>query len=201
MFNSITGTITGKGLSSVCIDTHGIEWDVTVPRPDDFPPMGERGRVFTWLYHTENSMTLFGFATEEERTLFFDLNKVDGIGPRGAVKILSHIDKARLSAALENGDIALIEKVPGVGKKTAAKMLLALKGKLTIPASTPVVKQDVPYSAVIESLVSMGYDRRDCESAVKRLSDTLSASSDWEAKRVTEKEDTIFRKALVDLAK
>lgn len=201
MFNSITGTVTGKSSSSICIDTHGIEWDIAVPRPDAFPPVGERGRAFTWLYHTENGMVLFGFATEEERALFFDLNKVDGIGPRGAVKILSHIDKARLTAALESGDVALIEKVPGVGKKTAAKMLLTLKGRLTIPEDAPAVRQDVPYSAVVESLASMGYDRRDCEGAVKRLADSLAASSDWEAKRPTEKEDTIFRKALVELSK
>lgn len=202
MFNSITGTVTGKGDTSVCIDTHGIEWDIRVPRPDSLPPVGEAGRVYTWLYHTENTMALFGFASKEERALFLDMvNKVDGIGPSAAVKILSHIDRELLVAALDSGDVASLEKLPGVGKKTAAKMMLALKGRLTLPAETTVVKRDVPFAAVVDSLCSMGYDRRDCESVVTRLAEKAAAAPDWAEKHPTEKEDAIFRLSLVELAR
>lgn len=202
MFNSITGTITGKGDTSVCIDTHGIEWDIRVPRPDSLPPIGEAGKIFTWLYHTENTMALFGFASKEERSLFLDMvNKVDGIGPSAAVKILSHIDRELLVAALDSGDVASLEKLPGVGKKTAAKMMLALKGRLTIPSDAPAIKRDVPFGDVVDSLCSMGYDRRDCESTVARLAEKAAAAPDWEGKHPTEREDFIFRMALVELAR
>lgn len=202
MFNSITGTVTDKGISSVCIDTHGVEWDIIVPRPDSFPPLGERGKAFTWLYHSENGMALFGFSTKDERALFLDLvNKVDGIGPKGAIKILSHIDRERLAAALDAGDVSAIERVPGIGKKTAAKMMLALKGRLTINDDTEERQRQVPYSDVVESLVAMGYDRRDCESVVDRLVKKAEAGADWGDKKPTEKEDTLFRLSLVELAK
>ena len=90
MFNSLSGIITGKLPNTVYIDTHGIEWAVTVPGStlDSLPPVGQNGKIYTYLVHTEDLMSLYGFASAEERQLFLDLLKVDGIGPKGAVKIL-----------------------------------------------------------------------------------------------------------------
>ena len=87
MFNSLNGIITGKFSKKIYLQTQGIEWSIIVPESclDEFPCVGKECKVYTWLNHTENSMDLFGFAKEEERMLFFDLLKVDGIGPESAL--------------------------------------------------------------------------------------------------------------------
>jgi holliday junction DNA helicase RuvA len=204
MFNSLTGTITGKFPNTVFIDTHGIEWSLTVPGTsvDALPPVGQTGRIYTYMVHTEDYMALYGFASNPERQLFLDLLKVEGIGPKGAVKILTNIAGAQLVSALDKGDVSVLEKVPGVGKKTAAKMMLALKGKLTLEGSETVVRRasSGPYDAVVTSLASMGYDRRDCEQAVADISAVLENEDGWDKKKPTEKEDAVFRRALVELA-
>ncbi|MCK9170070.1 MAG: Holliday junction branch migration protein RuvA [Treponema sp.] len=205
MFNSLTGTITGKFPNTVYIDTHGIEWSISVPGSafDALPPVGQTGKVYTYLVHTQDLMSLYGFASNEERQLFLDLLKVDGIGPKAAVKILSNIAGQQLVDALDKGDVAVLEKVPGVGKKTAAKMMLALKGKLTLNGDdTVVVHRSAAgaYDAVITSLASMGYDRRDCEQTVADISLQLAKDTGWDKKKPTEKEDAVFRRALVELA-
>jgi holliday junction DNA helicase RuvA len=205
MFNSLTGTITGKFPNTVYIDTHGIEWSLTVPGTtiDALPSIGQTGKVYTYLVHTEDVMSLYGFASNEERQLFLDLLKVDGIGPKGAVKILTNISGSQLVSALDSGDIAVLEKVPGVGKKTAAKMMLALKGKLTLnETDTVVIRRSAagPYDAVVSSLASMGYDRRDCEQTVADIAALLEKEDGWDKKKPTEREDSVFRRALVELA-
>jgi len=88
MFNSLNGTVTGKFPQKIFLDTNGIEWEIIVPDTalDKFPHVGEKAKAYVWLQHTDSAMTLFGFATKEDRDLFFDLNKVDGIGPKSAVK-------------------------------------------------------------------------------------------------------------------
>lgn len=206
MFNSLTGIITGKFPNTVYLDTYGIEWDIYVPDStlDSLPPVGQTGRVYTWMYHREDMMRLYGFASVKERNLFLDLLKVDGVGAKGAVKILSNIAGAQLSDALDTGDIAALEKVPGVGKKTAAKMMLALKGKLTLDDGTstgglhPVKMNE--FADVITSLSNMGYDRRDCEQTVDRLASSFASDTDFCTKSREDKEEALFRRALVELA-
>ena len=123
MFNSISGIITGKFPKQLFIENNGIEWDICVPDSnlDMFGTVGSEAKVFTWLQHTDVSMALYGFASAEERTLFFDLLKVDGIGAKGAVKIMSSVSSGRLTEVSANGHWEMLEKIPGVGKKTAGK--------------------------------------------------------------------------------
>lgn len=204
MFNSLSGVITQKSPQKIFIDTHGIEWELLVPDSslDRFPPVGENARVFTWLQHTDALMTLYGFVTESDRTLFFDLLKVDGIGPKGALKILSNIDAGDLARVLDSGDVAVLEKVPGVGKKTAAKMMLQLKGKLTLDDS-PVAgrpRQAQPYSDVVSALVNMGYDRRVAEQKVSEIAESLSRDASFAEQSASAREDALFRRAIVELA-
>jgi len=203
MFNSLTGTITGKYPQKLFIETHGIEWDVTVPDSalDKLPPVGQQGRVYTYLQHTDALMVLYGFASENDRSLFFDLLKVDGIGPKGAVKIMGNIDTPALARILDSGDLAALEKVPGVGKKTAAKMLLQLKGKLTLEetVSVPKVKK-VPFADVVSGLADMGYDRKTVEQVIVTLSDSLKEDAAFQAMSESEKEAVLFRKAIVELS-
>lgn len=202
MFNSITGIITGKFPKQIFLDNNGIEWDICVPDSnlDKLPSVGSEAKVYTWLQHTDMAMCLYGFSSFEERALFLDLLKVDGVGPKGAVKIMSSASSSELMNILENGDVGLLEKIPGVGKKTAGKMMLALKGKLTLSQESETVR--IPkasiFADVIASLVSMGYDRKTVEQKIAELSVQMEAQLNNKSQK--EKEDMLFRKAIVELA-
>ena len=204
MFNSLSGIITGKFPQKLYLDTHGIEWDVTCPDSalENLPDVGCEGRVYVWMQHTDNLMNLYGFASDRDRSLFFDLLKVDGIGPKGAVKIMNNITTDQMVAILENGDLGLLEKVPGVGKKTAAKMLLQLKGKLTLESntSTGTKKNSSPYADVISALVDMGYDKSKAADAVEKIVGQFSADETFAKAGQSQKEDLVFRSAIVELA-
>ena len=204
MFNSISGIITGKFPKQLFLENNGIEWDICVPDSnlDLFGVVGSQSKVYTWLQHTDVSMALYGFATVEERSLFFDLLKVDGIGAKGALKIMSSVSSSRLTEVLEKGDIEMLEKIPGVGKKTAAKMMLALKGKLTFNQSTVSVSKNVDssYQDVINSLVEMGYDKKNVEIKVSQILDSLKQENGFESKSIKEKEEIIFRRVIIEMA-
>ena len=205
MFNSLNGTVTGKFPQKIFLDTNGIEWEIIVPDTalDKFPSVGEKAKAYVWLQHTDSAMTLFGFATKEDRDLFFDLNKVDGIGPKSAVKIMSSISRDQLVSALDSGDLAVLSKIPGLGKKTAQKMLLALKGHLTLDENSQTVCSSASsgeFSDVMEALVGMGYDRKMVESAVAKIVGELSSDGSLDNLTQKEKEDTIFRRAILEFA-
>ncbi|MBE6352489.1 MAG: Holliday junction branch migration protein RuvA [Treponema bryantii] len=204
MFNSISGIITGKFPKQLFLENNGIEWDICVPDSnlDLFGVVGSQAKVYTWLQHTDVSMALYGFATVEERSLFFDLLKVDGIGAKGALKIMSSVSSSRLTEVLEKGDIEMLEKIPGVGKKTAAKMMLVLKGKLTFNQSTVSVSKNVDssYQDVINSLVEMGYDKKNVEIKVSQILDSLKQENGFESKSIKEKEEIIFRRVIIEMA-
>ncbi|MCQ2588750.1 MAG: helix-hairpin-helix domain-containing protein, partial [Treponema sp.] len=137
------------------------------------------------------------------RSIFLDLLKVDGVGPKGALKIMSSVSSGRLMEVLENGDMEMLEKIPGVGKKTAGKMMLTLKGKLKITESVGTVVRVAaasPYADVIASLASMGYDKRDVEQKVALMVEELSKDPSFAGKSQKEREDILFRKAIVSLA-
>lgn len=211
MFNSITGTITAKMPNEVFLDNNGVEWAffVSTLAVDSFGPVGSVARVFVWLYHREDQMRLFGFSSSRERDLFIDLMKVEGIGPKQAVKILSSIPVDELEAALENEDVAKLESAPGIGKKTAQKMILSLKGKLTRIDTAPSSKSaQVPaeHEDIVAALAGMGFDRKAAIDAVARLSAELDqelrasgkTGSGTSGKKAAEQE--LFRRAIVALS-
>lgn len=212
MFNSLSGTITGKFPQKLFLDTNGIEWDIIVPDTtlDDLPRLGEKARVFTWMQHTDSAMNLFGFASTKDRDLFFDLNKVEGVGPKSAIKIMSNIQRDQLISSLESGDLVALEKIPGLGKKTAQKMLLALKGKLTLEEDLPgvkvVVNRSGEFSDVVSALANMGYDKRMVEECISKLVEDLNRELPpagevaFKDKTRDAKEEILFRKAIVALA-
>jgi Holliday junction DNA helicase RuvA len=194
MFNSIRGTITEKRGETLYIETGGVEWEITMPVTDvdRLPLGGAEARVFTWLYHREDQMRLFGFAEEQRRLTFLDLIKVDGIGPRQALRIMGGISQEELERALNTEDLGRLEAVPGLGKKTAQKMILTLKGKLSSPTGA---REQSPYGDLVEALAEMGYDRRSAAEALLRAEAALppgTASSDRERR--------IFREAIVYLS-
>lgn len=204
MFNSITGIITGKFPKQIFIENNGIEFDVCIPDSniDKLPSVGSEAKIYTWIQHTDSLMCLYGFSSNNERSLFFDLLKVDGVGPKGAVKIMSSVSSSQLTEVLESGDVAQLEKIPGVGKKTAGKMMLTLKGKLTLTEDSGYVRVSAvsPFTDVIASLVSMGYDKKTVEQKVSQLSDSMNSLPEFADKSQKEKEDWIFRKAIMELA-
>ena len=194
MFNSIQGIITEKHLDTVFMETNGIEWEINVPSIDisALPAAGEMGRIFIWLYHKEDQMRLFGFSEEKRRSTFLELLKVDGIGPKGALKIMGGIGQEELETALENEDLSRLEAIPGLGKKTAQKMLLALKGKLAFSKEAVV---SGPYGELTEALAEMGYDKRQALSALKQAEQGLS-----EDLNAAEREQELFKRAIILLA-
>ncbi len=197
MFNSITGIITGKFPKQLFIENNGIEWDICVPDSnlDMLGVVGSEAKVYTYLQHTDMIMCLYGFASADERSLFLDLLKVDGVGPKGALKIMSSVSSGRLMEVLENGDIEMLEKIPGVGKKTAGKMMLTLKGKLKISENSGAVVRvaaAAPYADVVTSLASMGYDKRTVEQKVAQLVEELSKEAGFTEKSQKEREDLLY---------
>lgn len=206
MFNSLTGIVTGKFSKKLFLQTQGVEWAIFVPDSElDNFSLGEEARVFTYLNHYDSGMDLYGFSSDEVRTLFFDLLKVDGIGPKGALKILSSVKYSDLVSVLERGDLGVLEKIQGIGKKTAAKMLLALQGKLTVLENQALksvnIQKTNDFEVVIKSLCEMGYDRIKIEEKVEKIVEELKSDSEFLKKTQTEKEDFIFRKVLVEMAK
>ena len=203
MFNSISGIITAKFPKQVFIQNNGIEWDICIPDSnlDMLGPVGSEGRVYTYLQHTDMLMCLYGFASADERSVFLDLLKVDGLGPKGAIKIMSCVNSAALMDILEREDLGSLEKIPGVGKKTAGKMMLALKGKLKISETISIPRSSSsPYSDVIVSLSGMGYDKKLVEQKIAELVEEFSKESAFNSKTQKEKEDLLFRRAIVSLA-
>jgi len=193
MFNSIRGIVSEKGTEAVFILSGDIEWEIAMPVNDiQTLSLNDECRVFTWLYHREDQMKLFGFCNESRRNTFLELIKVDGIGPKVAVKIMGGISQDDFEHALENGDLARLEAVPGLGKKTAQKMLLSLKGKLIQIQSIDSVS---PYNELVEALVGMGYDRRLAAQALAKAE--KSVASDLPA---NEKEKIIFKEAVLSLS-
>lgn len=163
--------------------------------------------IYTYLQHKEDSMTLFGFSQLRERSLFMELITVQGIGPKQALKILSGISTQDFISALDRSDLAMLTSVPGLGTKTAQKMILALRNKLsTLPdpgtlhakqhevnSLRPLLVQEVE-----QALVEMGYDRKQ----VKDIVDECYRSAiDELGKTAGEKrlEETVFRNALIRL--
>lgn len=202
MLNSIYGTVTGKNSKQLFLENNGIEFDICMP-DTNLEVIGNTGtlaKVYVWLQHSENVLALYGFSSLEERSLFLDLLKVDGVGPKGAVKIMSSVSSSRLEEILESGDTGLLEKIPGVGKKTAGKMMLALKGKLSLSQDSRTVQipKQSPFGDLILSLTSMGYDKKAVEQTVYEISSSLE--TELSGKSQKEKEDFIFRKAIIALS-
>ncbi|NLJ46716.1 MAG: Holliday junction branch migration protein RuvA [Treponema sp.] len=193
MFNSLRGTITEKRFDTLRVENNGLEWEFSVPARsiDEFGSPGATTRVYIHLLHREDQMRLFGFPTERERGLFQELLKVEGIGPRQAVKILSGISPDDLEAALDSENLARLQQVPGLGAKTAQKLVFALKGKL--PGTAPLSSRG-PWADVAQALADMGYDRKRADEAISRLAGELGDFTGPEA------EQELFRRAIRELS-
>lgn len=171
MFNSLFGVLTKKNIfdksASIFLDCGSVEWEIWIPKTalDRLPFPGEETRIFTYLYHHEDLMKIYGFLSPEDRSLFLDLLTVEGIGPSAALKIMSSMETNAFVKALEEDDITVLEKA--AGKKTAQKLILKLKGKLVVSPSEGVSGKN-EFEDVVTALCSMGFDRKIVEPAVDK---------------------------------
>ncbi len=195
MFNSLYGTITHKDDTKIFLELNGIEWQIYMPFNSitKLPHSGENARVYTYLQHSQDTMQLFGFAEARERVLFLDLLKVGGIGPKQAIKILSGIEVDSFVKQLDDNDVDALTRLPGLGKKTAQKIILALRGRLSLEEEHTAKAAD---SDIVNALVEMGFERKAAEAAVKAAAEEDEAKNAAEA----EKEQIIFRRAIIMLS-
>ena len=173
MIAQIHGRLLRKGPQEAVVDVGGVGYRITIPL-STFYRVGEPGAEVTLLTHThvrEDALLLFGFLTPVEQALFERLIAVSGVGPKLAISVLSGIEAPELAAALRASDIARLTRIPGVGKKTAERLVVELKDKmqdLPSPAAAPV-GPSAAADDVVSALVHLGYSRPEAERGVERV--------------------------------
>lgn len=180
MINAIYGELTSINSTNVIIRSGSIEYIllVSTSTADKLNALIDKKdvRVVTHLQHREDAMTLFGFVDETEREFFLQLQNVSGIGAKGALKIMSGISFRDFVVMLDNSDVAGLSKLPGIGKKTASKVVLALRGQLVIEDNNTneihVPSERDKFKELIVALVDMGYDRNKAEKEIYNIYDS-----------------------------
>ncbi|WP_062078897.1 Holliday junction branch migration protein RuvA [Demequina globuliformis] len=181
MIASLNGTVLSVGATSAVIETSGVGHQV-LSTPTTLADLrhGHQARVHTHLVVREDSLTLFGFGTENERDTFVALQSVQGVGPRLALAMLSVHTPDALATAVAAGDRKALEQVPGIGAKVAARLLLELGGKLSLPdapGATPAPAGDAR-GQVEDALVGLGWNPKAAASAVEAVVDGPVAEAD-----------------------
>jgi Holliday junction DNA helicase RuvA len=172
MIGKLTGTLAAKNPPEVLVDCGGVGYEVLVPMSTfyNLPALGEKVSLLTHLIVREDAHLLYGFATNDERAGFKQLVKISGVGPRTALSILSGMSVADIALAVAKQDAARLTKIPGIGKKTAERLLLELKGKLGDALTTGGVSvANDNQSDILQALVALGYSDRDAGLALKAL--------------------------------
>lgn len=178
MIGRINGTLLDKTPPTICVDVGGVGYEIDVPMSTlyDLPNSGEPVQLFTHLAVREDAHTLYGFLSASERSTFRALIKVTGIGARTALAVLSGLSVDELSAAIAQQDAARLQQVPGIGKKTAERLLLELKGKLdfapNLAASPSVGGRD----DIVNALLALGYSSAQTQAAIKSLPTDIDVS-------------------------
>jgi len=179
MIGRLSGTLVEKAPPQLLVDVGGVAYELDVPMSTFFnlPAVGEPVVLLTHLVVREDAHLLYGFLTHEERATFRLLVKISGVGPRTALAILSGLSVGELAQAVAMQEGGRLVKVPGIGKKTAERLLLELKGKLGDAVAAP---QQAPGSSaqadVLQALVALGYSDREAAVALKALPPDVSVS-------------------------
>src|SRR5512141_3486641 len=180
MIGRLTGILVEKNPPQLLLDVQGVGYEVDVPMSTfyNLPGTGERVVLFTHLVVREDAHLLFGFGSEPERRAFRQLVKISGIGARTALSVLSGLSVAELAQAVTMQDAGRLTKIPGIGKKTAERLLLELKDKLGVDLTTSVgVHRAPPASAdITHALLALGYSDREAVAAVKQLPEGLAVA-------------------------
>jgi holliday junction DNA helicase RuvA len=169
-----------KDPPQILVEAGGVGYEVEVPMSTfyNLPANGERVVLLTHLVVREDAHLLYGFATDPERRAFRQLLKISGVGPRIALAVLSGMSVAELVEAVAAQETGRLVKVPGIGKKTAERLLLELKGKLgaEFAGGVAVNRQKPAVSDVVNALLGLGYSEKEAQLAVKHLPEGLSVS-------------------------
>jgi Holliday junction DNA helicase RuvA len=172
MIGRITGTLIEKQPPKVVVDAHGVGYEIDVPMSTfyNLPALGERIALHTHLVVREDAQLLYGFGSEAERVSFRQLIKITGVGAKMALAVLSGLSANELAQAVVMQDSGRLVKIPGVGKKTAERLLLELKGKLA-DALPGAGASHVPEASsdVLNALLALGYNEREASHAVRQL--------------------------------
>ena len=171
MIGRLRGPLAEKNPPAILIDCHGVGYEVLVPMSTfyNLPALGEPVSLLTQFVVREDAQTLYGFATAAEREAFRQLTRVTGIGPRMALAVLSGMSVADLAQAVSAQESARLVKVPGIGKKTAERLLLELKGKLGAELPLPTSPASDAHADIQQALLALGYSDREAAAALKAL--------------------------------
>ena len=179
MIGRLTGVIAEKSPPQVVVDVAGVGYEVDVPMSTFFNlgGLGERAVLLTHLTVREDAHQLFGFLTHEERATFRLLIKISGVGPKMALGLLSGLSVAELAQAVSRQDAGRLTKVPGIGKKTAERLLLELKGKLAPDIGGANAAPVSDHQAdIVQALMALGYNEKEAAAALKALPADIDVS-------------------------
>ncbi|MDO4907079.1 Holliday junction branch migration protein RuvA [Neisseria sp.] len=174
MISRLSGRLVEKAPPQIVIDVNGVGYEVDVSMQTFYllPPPGETVQLYTQLVVREDAHLLFGFATAAERATFRQLVKVSGIGAKTALGILSAMSADELAQAVAQEDVKRLSSAPGIGKKTAERMVLELRGKLVpenAAAGLPAPAADNETDDIVSTLLALGYNEREAKAAVKGI--------------------------------
>jgi len=189
MITSIQGTLTEAGLLRAVVELNGFGYEVNIPvtTAERLPPAGSTVKLHTLVIYREDAQTLYGFATAAERDFFrLMIEHVTGIGPKMALSIMSRLSLPLLEAAIRAGDVSTLSKCPGIGKKTAERLVVELKAKVGgagLPAQAPGFEAAArsPQADAVAALVALGYKVGDADESVRRATLALGAGATTEA--------------------
>ncbi len=179
MIARLTGVLSEKAPPFVLLDVHGVGYEVQVPMSTfyNLPELGAKVTLLTQFIVREDAQLLYGFLSAVEREAFRELIKITGVGPRIALAVLSGLSTNELAQAVAAQEAGRLVKVPGIGKKTAERLLLELKGKLApaLGAAGVVVVNDAQ-ADILQALIALGYSDKEAQAALKALPADVSVS-------------------------
>lgn len=172
MIAFLKGTIFAKGSASVIIEVSGVGYTVSMSTSAlaQMPQVGERVLVHTYLQMRDDGMSMFGFSTEQEKLMFEKLITVSGVGPKVALSALSSFSSEALSAVIADGDATRVATIPGIGKKTAQRIILELKGVIESEPtlmSARAEEEKVLVASASEALLAMGFTSSEVDVALR----------------------------------
>ena len=178
MIGRLTGILLEKNPPQVLVDVHGVGYEVDVPMSTfyNLPGNGEKVTLLTHFIVREDGQFLYGFASDSERYAFRQLIKISGVGARMALAVLSGLSVSDLAQAIARQESGRLTKVPGIGKKTAERLLLELKGKLADALPSAVFAVEDSQHDILNALLALGYNDREASAAMKQLPAGLSTS-------------------------
>jgi Holliday junction DNA helicase RuvA len=180
MIGRLTGILVAKNPPQILLDVRGVAYEVDVPMSTfyNLPVTGEEVALHTHLVVREDAHLLYGFGSEQERAAFRQLLKITGIGARTALSVLSGLSVADLAHAVTLQEAGRLTKIPGIGKKTAERLLLELKDKLGVPLTSAVGVHRAPpaSSDILNALFALGYNEKEAAGAVKALPEGVAVA-------------------------